>query len=220
MVKVSISLPNNTQITLESEESEVLHEVLGMVLRDLPRDLMQSPGDNNSQEQSRTTQNSISVDASGITATAPPKSRTSGVSIQTIAPSSRAHRASTPVANRKRQLATAEPHQSTPPSLRVEDHPNQATLDFTAFCRAVNPIGDMRRVVVATEGAARHFDTDGVTSGDLERLFDLVGWRWPGNFTQTLRNTARAKFGWLERIPGRAGRYAVTDLGRSLTQTS
>ena len=45
MVKVSISLPNNTQITFESEESEVLHEVVGMVLRDLPRDLMQSPSD-------------------------------------------------------------------------------------------------------------------------------------------------------------------------------
>ena len=42
MVKVSISLPNNTQITFESEESEVLREIVGMALRDLPRDLMRS----------------------------------------------------------------------------------------------------------------------------------------------------------------------------------
>ena len=89
MVKVSISLPNNTQITFESEESEVLHEIVGMVLRDLPRDL-------------------------GL-------------------------------------------------------------------------------------------------------LFDLAGWRRPGNFTQTLRNAARSKFGWLERIPGRSGRYAATPLGLSKT---
>ena len=42
MVKVSITLPNNAQITLESEEPEVIHEIVGMVLRDLPRELMQS----------------------------------------------------------------------------------------------------------------------------------------------------------------------------------
>ncbi len=43
MVKVSISLPNNTQITFESDEAEVLREVVAMALRDLPRDLMQAP---------------------------------------------------------------------------------------------------------------------------------------------------------------------------------
>lgn len=42
MVKVSITLPNNTQITLEAEEPEVLHQIILMALRDLPRDLMQS----------------------------------------------------------------------------------------------------------------------------------------------------------------------------------
>ena len=43
MVKVSISLPNNTQITFESDEAEVLREIVSMALRDLPRDLMQAP---------------------------------------------------------------------------------------------------------------------------------------------------------------------------------
>ena len=42
MVKVSITLPNNAQITFESDEPEVIHEIVGMVLRDLPRELMQS----------------------------------------------------------------------------------------------------------------------------------------------------------------------------------
>ena len=45
MVRVSITLPNNTKITVESEDAEVLHEVVGIALRDLPRDLMQSSYD-------------------------------------------------------------------------------------------------------------------------------------------------------------------------------
>ena len=96
----------------------------------------------------------------------------------------------------------------------------KAEAKFIQFCQSANPMGDMRRVVVAAEGAARYFEADSVNAGDLERLFDLAGWRRPSNFTQTLRNAARAKFGWLERIPGRAGRYAATGLGRSVTQTS
>ena len=51
----------------------------------------------------------------------------------------------------------------------------------------------------------------------MGELFDLAGWRRANSFTQTLRNAARSKFGWLERIPGRSGRYAATDLGRSTT---
>ena len=78
----------------------------------------------------------------------------------------------------------------------------------------------MRRVVVAAEGASRHFGVDGVNAEELGWLFDLAGWRRPGNFTQTLRNAARSKFGWLERIPGRSGRYAATPLGLSKTLPS
>jgi len=89
--------------------------------------------------------------------------------------------------------------------------------NFTAFCRDAKPLGDMRRVVVAAEGASRHFGVEGITADDLAWLFDLAEWRRPGNFTQTLRNSARSKFGWLERIPGRSGRYATTALGRSKT---
>jgi len=73
------------------------------------------------------------------------------------------------------------------------------------------------RVVVAAEGAGRFFRADGVNADELGELFDLAGWRRANSFTQTLRNAARSKFGWLERIPGRSGRYAATDLGRSVT---
>ena len=72
-------------------------------------------------------------------------------------------------------------------------------------------------VVVAAEGARRFLSTDGVDVADLERLFDLAGWRSPHSFIQTMRNAARSKFRWLQRLPGRSGRYTVTDLGRGTT---
>ena len=76
-------------------------------------------------------------------------------------------------------------------------------------------MGDMRRVVVAAEGASRILGMTSVDAEDLAGLFDLAGWRRAHNFTQTLRNAARDRFRWLERVPGRAGRYTVTDVGRS-----
>ncbi len=217
MVKVSISLPNNTQITLETEESEVLHEVVGMALRDLPRDLMQPSTDSNDSEQNGSAKKGINVTAvvsDGVETGAP------NDHVLTIPSSTRTRRAPDTNPNHSSRSASADPPADAIASLRVEDHPAQVGRDFTVFCKASNPLGDMRRVVVAAEGAARYFGADGVTSWDLEILFDLAGWRRPGNFTQTLRNAARAKFGWLERIPGRAGRYAATDLGRAATQAS
>lgn len=86
---------------------------------------------------------------------------------------------------------------------------------FVDFCRAANPLGDMRRVVVAAEGASRYLAMEGVDAESLGRLFDIVGWPRAHNFVQTLRNAARSKFGWLERVPGRAGHYTVTSVGRS-----
>ena len=72
----------------------------------------------------------------------------------------------------------------------------------------------MRRVVVAAEGASRFFGSRSVDAGELGRLFDLAGWQRPHSFVQTLRNAARSKFRWLERMPGRSGYYTVTEVGR------
>ena len=193
MVKVSISLPNNTQITFESEEAEVLREVVSMALRDLPRDLMRAPADAGEP-----------VDAAAEKSTGPAAASPPG-------PSPRATRTTA-----QRHQGNGQAAAGTP----AEFLSQEGRKSFVAFCQEAHPLGDMRRVVVAAEGASRHFGVDGVDANDLGLLFDLAGWRRPGNFTQTLRNSARSKFGWLERIPGRSGRYAATSLGRSKTLPS
>ena len=73
----------------------------------------------------------------------------------------------------------------------------------------------MRRVVVAAEGASRHLQQFSVDTERLERLFRLAGWPAAHSFIQTLRNAARTKFRWMERVPGRSGHYTVTDVGRA-----
>ena len=77
-------------------------------------------------------------------------------------------------------------------------------------------MGDMRKVVAAAEGAARMFSMENVDAWELGHLFDKAGWSQPHSFTQALRNAARSKFRWLERVPGRSGRYSVTGRGRAV----
>ena len=206
MVKVSISLPNNTQITFESEEAEVLHEIVALALRDLPRDLMLPSAYSIEEDSKEKGKDDYSYVSPAESFTEPPQS--------------------------------PDPRDTTPKSklkavhgvlpMNAIDNPNTSSgsvpppffsssdcAAFEAFCLKANPLGDMRRVVVAAEGATRHFGVDGVNAAELAWLFDAAGWRRPSNFTQTLRNAARSKFGWLERIPGRSGRYAATPLGIS-----
>ena len=205
MVKVSISLPNNTQITFESEESEVLREVVSLALRDLPRDLMQAPA---SVSPGAPTEKSTSVAASELhTAT----------SIPPVPPAEPIPAPETTIAREPTQPSIGASNRKGTTTVPPEFLSERGATNFTAFCRDAKPLGDMRRVVVAAEGASRHFGVEGITADDLAWLFDLAEWRRPGNFTQTLRNAARSKFGWLERIPGRSGRYATTALGRSKT---
>ena len=206
MVKISISLPNNAQITFESEESEVLREIVALVLRDLPRDLMQTSGlniDGGSTEKGKSNTSSASTNTSS------PKTLPSHTPLQ-MDPRSNPDAASTPPESIHGQTASKR-------GVAPEFLSDSGRTAFKAFCKDVNPLGDMRRVVVAAEGATRYFGVDGVNAADLEWLFDAAGWRRPGDFTQTLRNAARSKFGWLERVPGRSGRYAATQLGISKT---
>ena len=88
--------------------------------------------------------------------------------------------------------------------------------EYIAFCQRVNPLGDMRRVVVAAEAAHRYLNVTSVDPDSLENLFTLAGWPIPHSFVQTLRNAARTKFRWLERISGLSGHYKVTNTGRSI----
>ncbi len=218
MVKVSITLPNSAQITFESEEPEVIHDVVVLALRDLPRELMFS-----------------TLLANGGNTRLAPLEKGTGVT-ETPAPPQppETNTLATPPARetaRGRTPAVGAPSSGTRPSRRgphksadseQPETPQSARSPttekaFAEFCRSANPLGDMRRVVVATEAARLFFGMESVDGTELARLFDLADWRQPHSFTQTLRNAARDKFRWLERMPGRTGRYTATALGRAIT---
>ena len=86
--------------------------------------------------------------------------------------------------------------------------------EAASYCRRVNPLGDMRRVVVATHAAELYLDAEGVSATELSGIFDATGWPQPTDFVQAIRNAAREKFGWLERV-GNPGYYKVTSTGRA-----
>jgi hypothetical protein len=213
MVKVSITLPNNAQITFESEEPEVIHEVVGMVLRDLPRDLMQSAvhvnGNGGGHPESLTSDGPVQV----ASESAPPESPSP--STQETSEKSTEKRAA---ASKQRKSTSSK--DTVPKRQGSHRKLTDGEQDFLEFCQKANPMGDMRRVVVVAEGASRYLGHESVNSEELGRLFDLVGWQRPHSFVQTLRNSARSKFRWLERVPGRSGQYKVTDLGRRTALSS
>ncbi|MDP3063358.1 MAG: hypothetical protein Q8O40_09150 [Chloroflexota bacterium] len=86
---------------------------------------------------------------------------------------------------------------------------------FRAFCQQQDPMGDMRRLVVAADGARQHLGMERVSVRELGALFERAGWPQPRNLVQTIRNAARSSFRWLERIPGRVGYYTVSQRGRA-----
>ena len=270
MLRLSITLPNNAQINLESEDEMVIDRILGIVLTDISRALLAgltTPEVGAGPEPVRE-----------VPAPAPAMPVQPVVSVETTVPQTVAAEESAapavvaPAPDVTEQPVTQQPEPtfdepseampqpaaSPEPSLPIlsdwdvslreqpeeawpqlegagnevggsngsemarNPHagvssvvPEVAERAFVDFCRAANPLGDMRRVVVAAEGANRYLSMDGVDAEALGRLFDTVGWPRAHNFVQTLRNAARSKFGWLERIPGRAGHYTVTDVGRS-----
>ena len=226
MAKLSITLPNNTQITLESEESSVIQDVISLVLRDVPLDSalanLTTQGDAGVQGvQTETGRVAVDIVAGQAVHTpVPPPRRINGAAPgagavdgqMTMAPMNGA--ATNGSAAPTRRIGGSE---GSDVPFNPSSYPPHTQEDFVAFCQSVTPIGDMRRVVVAAEAAHRFFGLEGVTADDLGELFDLAGWRRANSFTQTLRNSARSKYGWLERIPGSAGRYAATDSGRHIT---
>lgn len=109
------------------------------------------------------------------------------------------------------------------PITQCDDEPEDSALLVTdpsayeeaaAYCRRVNPLGDMRRVVVATYAAELYMGAEGVSATELAGIFDATGWPQPTDFIQAIRNAAREKFGWLERV-GNPGYYKVTATGRA-----
>lgn len=219
MVKLSISLPNSTQITLESDEPDVINLVLGMLLHSstagaalavVPPDVSANGHEDIGEKGNDATPEEPpgTPQSSGESHAQPSDGLPREVVSQRQPPA--------PAIN-VTPTAPVPPADEPDDGLMLEAHSPAALEDFAVFCQSANPMGDMRRVVVAAEGASRFFNADGVNAEELGELFDLAGWRRANSFTQTLRNSARAKFGWLERVPGRSGRYAPTDYGRSVT---
>ena len=279
MLKLSITLPNNAQINLESEDAVVVDRILGIVLADVTRALLELPPAGGgsvgvaveqgapvvtapaqpapSQPSPRveadlpepeppvrdTSVDEVQIDngdgllddravrpaaerlgsfanSFGIPAVEQTQATPQGAGAATMGAEIRAEAA--PEAYRVEPEGLANPVEGTNGMPAVGSHlipsnlmPAVSEQAFVDFCRAANPLGDMRRVVVAAEGASRYLAMEGVDAEALGNLFDIVGWPRAHNFVQTLRNAARSKFGWLERIPGRAGHYSVTDLGRA-----
>ena len=239
MVKVSISLPSNAHITVESQDQGELQEIVG-ILRGLSRDLMHSstetvPESNGTIAQVLDTEKGSSVKPSpsvnGYAETPDPPPEAAPVQVQEE--SAVEVSIETPVTPEALSEPTEAPRTEEVVVQPPPDRPQEsatvgrvkaqqaarsaaAELAFVQFCQSLNPLGDMRKVVAAAEGAAQFLEMDSVDADDLARLFEQVGWMIPHSFTQTLRNAARSKFRWLERVPGRSGHYMVTTVGRTV----
>ena len=207
MNKLSITLPAGGQICIESDDAGLVREVLYSFMPQL------------------TGANGASADAS-IAKSADPPAHSNGHSAVVTADSNGAPPAAPAVA-----VVQITPPPSAPTVARNEEPaPAPAVVaetlspsdmspsehEYIAFCQRVNPLGDMRRVVVAAEAAHRYLNINSVDPDSLAHLFTLAGWPIPHSFVQTLRNAARTKFRWLERIPGLSGHYQVTNTGRSI----
>ena len=230
MVKVSISLPSNAQITVESQEQSELLEIVGM-LRGLSRDLMRSstetgPESNGTTAQVSDTEKGSSVEpfpsVNGDTETPAPPLEAAPVQEESPVETPTEVPDEAPEVPRAEEVVQPSPKRPQEPApvgrVKAQQAARSAAaeLAFVQFCQSLNPLGDMRKVVAATEGAAQFLEMDSVDADDLARLFEQVGWMIPHSFTQTLRNAARSKFRWLERVPGRSGHYMVTIVGRAV----
>ncbi len=231
MIKVSITLPNNVQITLESD-LEIVHEIVGTVLRDLPKELLSGgpPVSNGTDELNISQLGEVLSRLEALLAAQnavqqPEPKGVTPVNGTANPPLEPGNPTLVPL-NPPLPLNPMEDNLSSPASGTSSHHQDAVTGladdasedSFIQFCRSVNPLGDMRRVVVAAEGAERFLRADGVDAEELSRLFDLAGWTQPHSFTQTLRNAARSKFRWIERMPGRNGRYWVTERGKEIAR--
>ncbi len=239
MIKLNITLPSGAQVSIEADDKDFVREVLYSAMPHLngavsstARTAAGGPAEPATLSNGA---HSISHDSAG-TDTAqpgnghhPPIEETAGdpASVPQPAavaaaspPPAPAHRPADPDATiaTPAQPAAAAVAQTAPtaaPSPVVAPStPDEH--EYIAFCQRVNPLGDMRRVVVAAEAADRHLAVKSVDPDELSRLFTLAGWPIPHSFVQTLRNAARSKFRWMERIPGQLGHYRVTNAGRKI----
>lgn len=232
MIKLSIILPSGAQVALESDDKDFVREVLysaiphlnGTVATPAVAPNVASPESSAHSNGHELTRSTASRPGNGHH---PPTAETSSEPddlprqpVPSVGASPLAtHQAveSEPAVSTPVEPDTAAVVQTTynaPAPVVSPSTPDEH--EFIAFCQRVNPLGDMRRVVVAAEAADRHLAVKSVDPDELSRLFTLAGWPIPHSFVQTLRNAARSKFRWMERIAGQLGHYRVTSAGRKI----
>lgn len=216
MNKLSITLPDGGQVCIETDDRELVREVLYSFMPHLADASGETPAavsgvgaDAGGYSNGHGRGNGVArhVPAEPVASVpAGPAPQPAPVVVQQIAP---APVASSPAAVEHPAAPTSD---APAPAART----TASEHEFIAFCQRMNPLGDMRKVVVAAEAAHRCLGVNSVDPDELSRLFSLAGWPIPHSFVQTLRNAARTKFRWLERIPGQPGHYKVTSTGRSI----
>ena len=222
MNKLSITLPTGSQVCIESDDAGLVREVLHSFMpqltgangasADLPiaksADL---PAHSNGHSAANGSTQHVAEPQHATVVTAESNGAPPVIPAATVVQIAPAPPAATPAPNGETAPAPTPAAETMSPSdMTPSEH------EYIAFCQRVNPLGDMRRVVVAAEAGHRYLNVASVDPDSLAHLFTLAGWPIPHSFVQTLRNAARTKFRWLERIPGRSGHYKVTNTGRSI----
>ena len=234
MIKLNITLSSGAQVAIEADDKDLVREVLYSTMPHLNGVAHQVIEDTNGHAPEAAAHHNGSLNNGHGSAPAQPAPATNGADPTPVAshavsngnyapapapttvPMPAAPAPAAPMVERQptpSQPAAVAP-QPAPAPVFVPSTPDEH--EYIAFCQRVNPLGDMRRVVVAAEAADRHLNVLSVDPDELERLFALAGWPIPHSFVQTLRNAARTKFRWLERIQGKSGHYRVTDTGRRI----
>lgn len=221
MIKLNITLPSGAQVAIEADDKDLVREVLYSTMPHLNGVAQQSMGEANGNGPEPPVHHNGSPTNGHSSAPAQPMPLSNGADPSREATNGNHAPAPTattaPIVERQPVPAQQAPvvvAAITPAPAFAPSTPDEH--EYIAFCQRVNPLGDMRRVVVAAEAADRHLGVLSVDPDELERLFTLAGWSIPHSFVQTLRNAARTKFRWLERIPGKPGHYRVTDTGRRI----
>ena len=223
MIKLNITLPSGAHVSIEADDKDLVREVLYSTMPHLNGVAHESNGEVNgnafeipAHPNGSLTNGHASAPVQPVAAANgadPARDSANGSTNGNYTPVATA--TATPVVERESTPHQPEPPRpATPAPVFTPSTPDEH--EYIAFCQRVSPLGDMRRVVVAAEAADRHLNVQSVDPDELGRLFTLAGWPIPHSFVQTLRNAARTKFRWLERIPGKSGHYRVTDTGRSI----
>ena len=216
MNKLSITLPAGGQICIESDDAGLVREVLYSFMPQLTGANGASADVPIAKSAEPSAHSNGHSAANGSTSHVAEPQRAQVVAADNNgAPPAAPAVAVVPIAAPPTAPAAAASSEPVPaPTVAVETM-TPSEHEYIAFCQRVNPVGDMRRVVVAAEAAHRYLNITSVDPDSLTQLFTLAGWPIPHSFVQTLRNSARTKFRWLEKIRGQTGHYKVTNKGRN-----